>query len=122
MAKERRPRLRTSLATASQFSSFRLHTATSAPARANSRAIDLPMPTPPPVTMVVLPSMENGFFAMPATIAQPRPATAAVSHRDAASFIASDDARWDRRRARHDGDQTAEAWRTPKTWPNAEPG
>ncbi len=45
--------------------------ATSAPARANSIAMDLPMPVPPPVTIAVLPSSEKGFLAMAGTIPQP---------------------------------------------------
>src|SRR5262249_33263414 len=40
----------------------------SAPARANSIAMDLPMPVPPPVTMAVLPSSEKGDLAMAGTI------------------------------------------------------
>src|ERR1043166_1775046 len=57
-----RPRLRISFSTGSRCSSLRLQIATSAPARANSIAMDLPMPVPPPVTMAVLPSRENGFL------------------------------------------------------------
>src|SRR5438445_11184 len=71
-ANVRRPRLVISLATGSRCSSLRLHRATSAPARANSIAIDLPMPVPPPVTMAVLPSSEKGDLAMAGTILQPR--------------------------------------------------
>src|SRR5438093_12383926 len=44
--------------------------ATSAPARANSIAIDLLMPVPPPVMIAALPSRENGFLAMAGTIPQ----------------------------------------------------
>src|SRR5262245_29128678 len=61
---------RTALATGSRCSSLRLQSATSAPARANSIAMDLPMPVPPPVTMAVLPSREKGFVAMAGTIPQ----------------------------------------------------
>src|SRR5262245_15932099 len=69
-ANVRRPRLVISLATGSRCSSLREHSATSAPARANSIAIDFPMPVPPPVTMAVLPSSENGDLAMAGTILQ----------------------------------------------------
>src|SRR5712691_2192859 len=62
IANVRRPSLRTASATGSRCSTFRLQMATSAPARANSMAIDLPMPVPPPVTMAVRPSRENGDF------------------------------------------------------------
>src|SRR5712692_5330199 len=62
IANVRRPSLRTASATGSRCSTFRLQTATSAPARANSMAIDLPIPVPPPVTMAVRPSRENGDF------------------------------------------------------------
>jgi hypothetical protein len=31
----------------------------------------LPMPVPPPVTIAVLPSRENGFLAMAGTLPQP---------------------------------------------------
>src|SRR5262245_52309105 len=61
---------RIALATGSRCSSLRLQRATSAPARANSIAMDLPMPVPPPVTMAVLPSREKGFLAMAGTIPQ----------------------------------------------------
>ena len=61
-AKVLRPRSVMALATGSRCSSLRLQRATSAPARANSIAIDLPMPVPPPVTMAVLPSRENGVL------------------------------------------------------------
>src|SRR5262245_64872763 len=61
---------RMALATGSRCSSLRLQRATSAPARANSIAMDLPMPVPPPVTMAVLPSREKGFLAMAGTIPQ----------------------------------------------------
>src|SRR6185295_6669780 len=70
-AKVRLPMSRMALATGSRCSSLRLHRATSAPARANSIAMDLPMPVPPPVTMAVLPSREKGFLAMAGTIPQP---------------------------------------------------
>src|SRR3990172_8815993 len=63
-AKVRRPRSRRALVTGSRCSSLREQMATSAPARANSSAIDLPMPVPPPVTIAVLPSRANGFVAM----------------------------------------------------------
>src|SRR5262245_49955460 len=59
-----RPRFLPSFSTGSRCSSLRLQIATSAPARANSMAIDFPIPVPPPVTMAVLPSKENGLFAM----------------------------------------------------------
>src|SRR6202047_3681434 len=62
--KERRPSLVISAVTGSRFSSLRLAITTSAPARANSSAMDLPMPTPPPVTMATLSSIENGDAAM----------------------------------------------------------
>src|SRR5690349_6033629 len=71
IANVRRPRLVISLATGSRCSSLREHSATSAPARANSIAIDFPMPVPPPVTRAVLPSSENGDLAMAGTILQP---------------------------------------------------
>ncbi len=72
MQKERRPILVISAVTGSRFSIFRLAITTSAPARANSSAIDLPMPTPPPVTMATFPSIENGDAAMtPPHIASP---------------------------------------------------
>src|SRR5216683_27314 len=61
---ERRPSLAISAVTGSRFSSLRLAITTSAPARANSSAMDLPMPTPPPVTMATLSSIENGDAAM----------------------------------------------------------
>src|SRR3989441_4629453 len=70
MANDRLPRSRTALMTGSRCSSLREHRATSAPARANSIAMDLPMPVPPPVTIAVLPSRENGVFAMAGTIPQ----------------------------------------------------
>jgi hypothetical protein len=69
-AKVRRPRVVISLATGSRCSSLREQSATSAPARANSIAMDLPMPVPPPVTIAILPSSENGDFAMAGTIPQ----------------------------------------------------
>src|SRR5216683_689317 len=62
--KERRPSFWISAVTGSRFSSLRLAITTSAPARANSSAMDLPMPTPPPVTMATLFSIENGDAAM----------------------------------------------------------
>src|ERR1700730_18808319 len=61
---ERRPSLAISAVTGSRFSSLRLAITTSAPARANSSAMDLPMPTPPPVTMATLSSIENGDAPM----------------------------------------------------------
>src|SRR5262245_57405704 len=67
-----RPRFLPSFSTGSRCSSLRLQIATSAPARANSMAIDFPIPVPPPVTMAVLPSKENGDVVMAATILQPR--------------------------------------------------
>src|SRR5262245_40514400 len=70
MANERRPRSWMAFTTGSRCSSLRLHRATSAPARANSIAMDLPIPVPPPVTIAVLPSSENGDFAMRGTILQ----------------------------------------------------
>ncbi len=62
--KERRPSFWISAVTGSRFSSLRLAITTSAPARANSSAMDLPMPTPPPVTMATLSSIENGDAAI----------------------------------------------------------
>src|SRR2546425_10765143 len=62
IANDRRPASRTALTTGSRCSSFREQSATSAPARANSIAMDLPMPVPPPVTIAVLPSSENGLL------------------------------------------------------------
>src|SRR5207245_988523 len=56
--------------TGSRCSSLREQMATSAPALANSSAMDLPMPVPPPVTIAVFPSRENGDFAMAGTIPQ----------------------------------------------------
>src|SRR3989441_3925951 len=70
VAKDRRPRSWMALATGSRCSILRLQIATSARARPNSRAMDLPMPVPPPVTMAVLPSSENGERAMRGTILQ----------------------------------------------------
>src|SRR5882762_3152918 len=70
IANERRPRSRTALVTGSRCSSLREQRATSAPALANSTAMDLPMPVPPPVTIAVFPSSENGFLAMAGTIPQ----------------------------------------------------
>src|SRR5262249_8578536 len=64
IANERRPSFWISALTGSRFSIFRLATTTSAPARANSTAIDRPMPTPPPVTMAIFFSRENGERAM----------------------------------------------------------
>src|SRR5262245_4169252 len=62
--KERRPIFWISAATGSRFSILRLAITTSAPARANSIAMDLPIPTPPPVTMATLFSIEKGDAAM----------------------------------------------------------
>src|SRR5215470_8413100 len=59
-----RPSFVISAATGSRFSILRLATTTSAPARANSIAMERPMPTPPPVTMATLFSIENGDPAM----------------------------------------------------------
>src|SRR5262245_9331163 len=63
-ANDRRPSLAISAVTGSRFSILRLATTTSAPARANSTAIERPMPTPPPVTMAILFSSENGDGTM----------------------------------------------------------
>ncbi len=63
-AREWRPSFLISAATGSRFSILRLATTTSAPARANSIAMERPMPTPPPVTMATLFSIENGDAAM----------------------------------------------------------
>src|SRR5438046_1533507 len=70
IANERRPRSRMAFTTGSRCSSLREQMATSAPAFANSIAMDFPMPVPPPVTIAVLPSRENGFLAMAGTIPQ----------------------------------------------------
>src|SRR2546422_8463321 len=56
--------------TGSRCSSLREQMATSAPALANSIAMDLPMPVPPPVTTAIFPSRENAGFAMAGTILQ----------------------------------------------------
>src|SRR5437867_4964087 len=56
--------------TGSRCSSLREQMATSAPALANSIAMDLPMPVPPPVTIAIFPSRENAGFAMAGTILQ----------------------------------------------------
>src|SRR5277367_394561 len=56
------PALRISSRTRSRFSTLRLATSTGAPRSANSFAIDSPIPVPPPVTIVTLPSTLNGFF------------------------------------------------------------
>src|SRR5579863_5633874 len=58
------PALRISSRTRSRFSTLRLAIRTGAPAAANSLAIDSPIPVPPPVTMVTLPSTLNGFFTI----------------------------------------------------------
>src|SRR6266852_6338855 len=50
--------------TGSRFSFLRLQMTTSAPALANSTAMERPMPTPPPVTMATFFSRENGDAAM----------------------------------------------------------
>src|SRR5438045_5243372 len=71
MAKARLPSFSISFATGSRCSSLRLAMATSAPARANWMAIDLPMPVPPPVMIAVFPSRENGDVVMAGTIPQP---------------------------------------------------
>ena len=55
IAKARRPSARTSTTTRSRFATVRLATTISAPALANSSAIDRPMPVPPPVTIATLP-------------------------------------------------------------------
>src|SRR3954447_3558438 len=60
-ASPRRPVAVISAATASQFSSLRLATTTSAPASANPSAIALPSPRPPPVTMAVFPVRSKRF-------------------------------------------------------------
>src|SRR5262245_3321910 len=73
MAKERRPSFSISARTGSRFSIFRLATTTSAPARANSMAMDRPMPTPPPVTMAIFCSRENGDAAMRPPDREPAP-------------------------------------------------
>src|SRR5882724_4442301 len=73
MANDRLPTSRTALTTGSRCSSLREQRATSAPARANSIAMDLPMPVPPPVTIAVLPSSEKGDLAMARTIPQGSP-------------------------------------------------
>src|SRR6266508_1490289 len=62
--KERRPSLVISATTGSRFSFLRLQITTSAPALANSMAMERPMPTPPPVTMATFFSSENGDAAM----------------------------------------------------------
>src|SRR6266511_1100964 len=74
MARDWRPSFLISAATGSRFSSLRLATTTSAPARANSSAMERPMPTPPPVTMATLFSIENGDAAMtpPVVVLLPR--------------------------------------------------
>ena len=64
MANDRRPSVLISAVTGSRFSSLRLATTTSAPARANSTATERPMPTPPPVTMAILFSSEKGDAGM----------------------------------------------------------
>src|SRR5881409_121329 len=70
IANDRWPASRTALTTGSRCSSFREQSATSAPALANSIAMDFPMPVPPPVTIAVLPSRENGLLAMAGTLPQ----------------------------------------------------
>src|SRR4030095_1380607 len=62
--KERRPSFLISSTTGSRFSFLRLQITTSAPARANSTAMERPIPTPPPVTMATFFSSENGDTAM----------------------------------------------------------
>ena len=61
---ERRPSFLISSTTGSRFSFLRLQITTSAPALANSTAMERPMPTPPPVTMATFFSRENGDAAM----------------------------------------------------------
>src|SRR5206468_1101656 len=67
-ANARRPICSIALTTGSRCSIVREQSATSAPARANSIAMDLPMPVPPPVTIAVLPSRAKGLRAMRGTI------------------------------------------------------
>ena len=55
IAKARRPSAWTSAATRSRFATVRLATTISAPAFANSSAMDRPMPVPPPVMIATLP-------------------------------------------------------------------
>src|SRR5215472_10690945 len=62
--KERCPSFLISSTTGSRFSFLRLQITTSAPALANSTAMERPMPTPPPVTMATFFSRENGDAAM----------------------------------------------------------
>src|SRR5262250_551425 len=62
--KERRPSFLISSTTGSRFSFLRLQITTSAPALANSTAMERPIPTPPPVTMATFFSRENGDAAM----------------------------------------------------------
>src|SRR3970040_85527 len=62
--KERRPSFLISATTGSRFSFLRLQITTSAPALANSMAMERPMPTPPPVTIATFFSSENGDAAM----------------------------------------------------------
>src|SRR5262249_62073390 len=57
-------RLLSSETTGSRFSFLRLQITTSAPAFANSTAMERPIPTPPPVTMATFFSRENGDAAM----------------------------------------------------------
>src|SRR5262245_24139984 len=72
--KERRPSFLISSTTGSRFSFLRLQITTSAPARANSTAMERPMPTPPPVTMATFFSSENGDAAMtPPALPSPSP-------------------------------------------------
>ena len=74
MARDWRPSFLISAATGSRFSSLRLAMTTSAPARANSSAMERPMPTPPPVTMATLFSIENGDAVMTPPVVLPPPA------------------------------------------------
>src|SRR5713101_208678 len=62
--KERRPSFVISATTGSRFSFLRLQITTSAPALANSMAMERPMPTPPPVTIATFFSSETGDAAM----------------------------------------------------------
>src|SRR5215468_9527216 len=63
-ARARLPSPRIASAVGSKCSKRRLQSMTSAPARAHSMAILLPMPIPPPVTIIVLPSSEKGDWVI----------------------------------------------------------
>src|SRR5215510_16275136 len=65
-ARARLPSLRIASAVGSKCSMRRLQSMISAPARAHSREILLPMPIPPPVTIIVLPSSAKGDGVMDA--------------------------------------------------------